>query len=393
VQTHRRPQGWADSSPLQRASWSISRRNAAIARRAMLMRQKPCSTTTPPPPRGGRHAIAGNICRCTGYEPLITPCSPPPRADARAPEETAMLELRKDISPTSVTTISTRRQGHPAPGHASHVTGTSTYFNDHKLQHAASEDPAQPARARARPPHRHGRSRAIPGVRRIIRGADVPRNLNTLLSLINFARTTSRRSRSTRCATRASRWWHWSPTASARPPRPVAKVRVDYEPLPRCRRRGSDEGRPPVVTKPIEKTTFVYHDIYDHQKLRFATSRRGFASADHALEQRFRCLRLSTRHRNQRSIAAPDIQWALCGLHLDPGAVLLARHLRQNPRRAIEHLSFIGGTSAAAPAARSTPDRAACGPGAMLTGRPVRYMLGREEEMHLARRAARSAST
>src|SRR4030081_3812269 len=47
-----------------------------------------------------------------------------------------------------------------------------------------------------RSPHPHARLRPIdtseaersPGVRRVIRGADVPRNLNTLLSLINFGK-------------------------------------------------------------------------------------------------------------------------------------------------------------------------------------------------------------
>src|SRR3981081_4065323 len=47
-----------------------------------------------------------------------------------------------------------------------------------------------------RSPHAHARIRRIDigeaershGVRRIIRGADVPRNLNTLLSLINFGK-------------------------------------------------------------------------------------------------------------------------------------------------------------------------------------------------------------
>ena len=33
-----------------------------------------------------------------------------------------------------------------------------------------------------------GEAERMPGVRRIIRGADVPRNLNTLLSLINFGK-------------------------------------------------------------------------------------------------------------------------------------------------------------------------------------------------------------
>src|SRR3954463_11334967 len=70
-----------------------------------------------------------------------------------------------------------------------HVAGPSTYFNDHKLQgmlHLKVVRSAQP----------HARLRRIDtseaerreGVRGIIRGSDGARNLNTLLSLINFGK-------------------------------------------------------------------------------------------------------------------------------------------------------------------------------------------------------------
>src|SRR6202048_4393217 len=68
-----------------------------------------------------------------------------------------------------------------------HVTGSSTYFNDHKLQGMLHLQVL-------RSPHLHARIRRIdtaeaersPGVRRIIRGADVPRKLTTLLILMHF---------------------------------------------------------------------------------------------------------------------------------------------------------------------------------------------------------------
>src|SRR6202035_1821879 len=84
-------------------------------------------------------------------------------------EDRAMLALRQDM--------------------LGHVTGTSTYFNDHKLQGMLHLKVL-------RSPHAHARIRRIdtveaersPGVRRIIRGSDIPHNLNTLLSLINFGK-------------------------------------------------------------------------------------------------------------------------------------------------------------------------------------------------------------
>src|SRR5258708_29281664 len=43
----------------------------------------------------------------------------------------------------------------------------------------------------------------------------------------------------------------------------------------------------PVVNETYPKNTFTYHDVYAHQKLRFGDVERGFASADHVLEQRY----------------------------------------------------------------------------------------------------------
>src|ERR1700752_387669 len=101
-----------------------------------------------------------------------------------------MLELRKDIF-ADERDDNLKESGKPTQRQErrSHGTGNSTYFNDHKLQGMLHLKVM-------RSPHSHARIRRIdlseaerhPGVRRIIRGADVPRNLNTLLSLINFGK-------------------------------------------------------------------------------------------------------------------------------------------------------------------------------------------------------------
>ncbi|HEX7566210.1 MAG TPA: xanthine dehydrogenase family protein molybdopterin-binding subunit, partial [Bradyrhizobium sp.] len=101
-----------------------------------------------------------------------------------------MLELRKDIfADERDDNLKEIGKGTQRQDMLGHVTGTSTYFNDHKLQGMLHLKVL-------RSPHAHARIRRIdtveaersPGVRRIIRGADVPRNLNTLLSLINFGK-------------------------------------------------------------------------------------------------------------------------------------------------------------------------------------------------------------
>src|SRR6188472_2139863 len=70
-----------------------------------------------------------------------------------------------------------------------HVTGRSRYFDDHAFEGLLHLKVL-------RSPHHHARLRRIdtsgaeraPGVRRVIRAADVPVNLNTLLSLLNFGK-------------------------------------------------------------------------------------------------------------------------------------------------------------------------------------------------------------
>jgi CO/xanthine dehydrogenase Mo-binding subunit len=101
-----------------------------------------------------------------------------------------MLELRKDIfADERDDNLKEIGKGTQRQDMLGHVTGTSTYFDDHKLQGMLHLKVL-------RSPHAHARLRRIdtteaeraPGVRRIIRGADVPVNLNTLLSLINFGK-------------------------------------------------------------------------------------------------------------------------------------------------------------------------------------------------------------
>ena len=70
-----------------------------------------------------------------------------------------------------------------------HVTGRSRYFDDHAFEGLLHLKVL-------RSPHHHARLRRIdvaaaeraPGVKRVIRAADVPVNLNTLLSLLTFGK-------------------------------------------------------------------------------------------------------------------------------------------------------------------------------------------------------------
>ena len=63
----------------------------------------------------------------------------------------------------------------------------------------------------------------------------------------------------------------------------------------------------PVVNETYPKNTFTYHDVYDHQKIRFGDVERGFAAADHILEQRYQMSPIEhAPTETNGSIAAPD---------------------------------------------------------------------------------------
>ena len=142
----------------------------------------------------------------------------------------------------------------------------------------------------------------MPGVRRIIRGADVPDNLNTLLSLLNFGKDDEP------CS---------PPTRSRYKGEPVVAIVAESErqareacrgagrlraAAGRARRRGGAQARRAGRQRDLPKNMFVYHGRYDHQKLRFGDVERGFRRPTTFSRGDTRCRR-SSRRRSRR--AAP----------------------------------------------------------------------------------------
>ncbi len=315
-------------------------------------------------------------------------CRPRRRHERTRPrlKGTTMLELRKDIfADERDDNLKEIGKGTQRQDMLGHVTGTSTYFDDHKLQGMLHLKVL-------RSPHAHARLRRIdtmeaeraPGVRRVIRGADVPVNLNTLLSLINFGKDDE-----PSLAVDKVRY-KGEPIVAivADSPREayeaLAKVRVDYEPLPavfdveEALKPGA-----PVVNETYPKNTFVYHDVYDHQKLRFGDVERGFAEADHVLEQRYQMSPIEhAPTETNGSIAAPDTNGRYV-VYTSTQALFFSldtcAKILDVPSNTFH---FIGGTVGGGFGGKvDTLTEPLAILGAMLTGRPVRYQFGREEEM------------
>jgi len=297
-----------------------------------------------------------------------------------------MLELRKDIfadeRDDNLKEIGKPTQRQDMIGH---VTGTTTFFDDHKLAGLLHLKVL-------RSPHHHARIRRIdtaeaeraPGVRRVIRAADVPRNLNTLLSLLNFGKDDEPSLATDKVRYKGEPIVAIVASTEREAFEALTKVRVDYEPLtPVFDVEEALKPGAPVVNETYPKNTFEYHGKYDHQKLRFGDVEAGFAQADHVLEQRYQMSPIEhAPTETNGSIAAPETNGRLvvytCAQGLFFSLDTTAKILDVQSNK----LHFVGGTVGGGFGGKvDSLTEPLATLGAMLTGRPVRYVLGREEEM------------
>jgi CO/xanthine dehydrogenase Mo-binding subunit len=266
-----------------------------------------------------------------------------------------------------------------------HVTGTSTYYDDHRFANLLHLKVL-------RSPHAHARLRAIddaaaaraPGVKRIIRAADVPVNLNTLLSLIQFGKDDEPSLASDVVRYAGEPILAVVATSERAAREALALVRVSYDPLPAV--FDVEEAMKPgaVSVNPVyPKNTFVYYGKYDHQKLRFGDVDAGFARADTVLDERYQMSPIEhAPTETNGSIAVPDGSGRIV-VHTSTQALFFsldtAAKINALPSN---QLHFIGGTVGGGFGGKvDTLTEPLAILAARLTGAPVRYRLSRHEEM------------
>ena len=268
-----------------------------------------------------------------------------------------------------------------------HVTGRSPYYDDHLF------DGLLHMRC-VRSPHHHARIRSIDaseaermdGVRKIVRPDDVPKNLNTLLSLIGFGREDEPLLTASKVGYRGEPVLAVIADTERQARVAAAAVRVDWEVLSHV--LDVEEAlRPeaPVVNETYPNNTFDYHERYDHQKLRFGDADAGFAAADHIVEGRYRmspieqapmetCGAISVPETNNRFTCYTSTQALFFSL------ATTAKLLDLPSSR----LHFVGGTVGGGFGGKvDSIVEPMSVLGAMLTGRPVKFMWDREEEMQV----------
>lgn len=297
-----------------------------------------------------------------------------------------MLEMRKDIfadeRDDNLNVVGKGVQRQDMPGH---VTARSRFFDDHAFEGLLHLKVV-------RSPHHHARIRAIdvaaaeraPGVKKVLRGANVPVNKNTLLSLINFGKDDEPTLAVDKVRYKGEPVVAIIADTEAAALAARKLVRIDYEPLPpvfdveEALKPGA-----PVINDIYPGNYFEYHERFDHQKLRFGDVERAFAQADLVVEERYQMSPIEhAPTETNGTIAAPEhndryvVHSCAQGLFFSLGTTAKILDLESN------RLHFIGGTVGGGFGGKVdslTEPLAVLG--AMLTGRPVRYVLDREEEM------------
>ena len=221
-------------------------------------------------------------------------------------------------------------------------------------------------------------------MKRIIRAADVPVNLNTLLSLIQFGKDDEPSLATDVVRYKGEPILGIVATSERAARQALALVRVSYDPLPavfdveEALKPGA-----PSVNPTYPRNTFEYHGKYDHQKLRFGDVEAGFAQADVVVEDRYQMSPIEHAPiETNGSIAVPDTNGRFIVytstqalfFSLDTAAKINAMPSNQ--------LHFIGGTVGGGFGGKvDTLTEPLVILAARLTGAPVRYRLSRHEEM------------
>ncbi len=266
-----------------------------------------------------------------------------------------------------------------------HVTGRSPFFDDHLF------DGLLHVRC-VRSPHHHARIRSIDaseaermeGVIRLIWPRDIPRNMNTLLSLINFGRDDEPLLADRKTAYVGEPVLAIIATSVQAAQRAVAAVRVDWEVLPHV--LDVEEALTPdapVVNDEYPNNTFDYHERYDHQKLRFGDPEAALARADHVVEGTYQmspieqapvetCGAIAAPETNNRIVCYTSTQALFFSIGVT-GKLLEIPSSR---------LHFIGGTVGGGFGGKVDSHHEPIAVlAALLTGKPVKYMWDRAEEM------------
>lgn len=267
-----------------------------------------------------------------------------------------------------------------------HVRGTTKFYDDHLFEgllHMRC----------VRSPHHHARIRSIstsgvenmPGVHRVVMPADVPNNLNTLLSLIGFGRDDEPLLAPSKVAYIGEPVCAVIADTERQARDAAAQIKVDWEVLPHVLDvEEAIQPNAPTVNEAYPNNLFDY-GRFDHQKLRFGDVTAAMQRADKIIEGSYQmspieqapmetCGAIAAPEHNERIVCHTATQ----ALFFSLGTTAKLLDLPSS------QLHFIGGTVGGGFGGKVdsiTEPMAVLG--TMLTGRPVKFHWDREEEMQV----------
>ncbi|MEM9145955.1 MAG: molybdopterin cofactor-binding domain-containing protein [Pseudomonadota bacterium] len=268
-----------------------------------------------------------------------------------------------------------------------HVTGRSPYYDDHLFDGLCHIRCVRSPHHAARIRHIDaGAAERMPGVVRIIWPSDVPRNLNTLLSLLDFGKDDEPLLAPDQVRYRGEPVLAIIAETERQARDAVAAVRVDWEVLPHVLDvEAALAPGAPVVNAVYPGNAFEYHKRYNHQKLRFGDVEAGFREAAHVVEGRYSmspieqapietCGAIAAPEQNDRYVCHTSTQ----ALFFSLGTAAKLLNVGSN------RLHFIGGTVGGGFGGKvdSLHEPMAL-LGAILTGRPCKFQFDRAEEMQV----------
>ena len=268
-----------------------------------------------------------------------------------------------------------------------HVTGRSKFYDDHAFDGLLHMRCVRSA-------HHHARIRSVDssaaerqdGVVRVLGGRDVPVNVNTLLSLINFGRDDEPLLAIGKVGYVGQPILAIVATSVRAAQEAVDAVKVEYEELPHVLDvEEALKPEAPIVNEEYPNNTFDYFDTYDHQKLRFGDVETAFSRADHIVEGEYQMSPIEQAPMETcGAIAAPETNDRIT-VHTSTQALFFsvgvtAKQLDISSAR----LHFIGGTVGGGFGGKVDSHHEPLAALACLaTGKPVKYMWDRAEEMQV----------
>ena len=273
-----------------------------------------------------------------------------------------------------------------------HVTGRTQFHEDVSFPDTLHLVMVRSTRHHAKFTLDTARALAVPGVVRILTHRDVPQNWYTILRLIGVGPNDEPVLPEDRVLFMGEQLCAVLAETRAAALEGARRVRVDYEELPAV-----FDVEEAIEAAPFKKegpNYFVYEG-HHCRRIRFGDVEKGFAQADHVVEQRYKSSPIEHAPVETTGCTAKPEGNGRITVHTDTQALYFTLdNMALILDVPFNRLRLVGGTVGGGFGGKvDVIVEPIAALGAMLTNRPVKYVYSRPEEMQVSSPARRSGST